>query len=318
MRVRVMRLLQGSAMPSLRPLLALVLLVALGLPAHAGSCAGAEFRVMTYNIRLDTESDGANRWANRRDLFVGQLRLLQPAILGLQEVVPGQRADLVAALPGYAALGGGRDDGKLAGEASPLFVSKAEFRVRGSGMFWLSPTPSVPSLGWDAAFRRVATWAHLVRRGDGLKLLAINTHWDHLGREARLRSALQLREWIARNRMAGEAVVLLGDFNAPLTEASLQALTEASASNQALTDSRARSQEPAIGASITFNGWSPIPTSGETIDHVLLGPGLAVRRYHALAELFDGRLASDHFPVIADLAPTRSCAVRGPAAARPR
>lgn len=291
-------------MKSIRTILALILL-ALSPAARAASCQADEFRVMTYNIRLDTEADGPNRWANRRALFTGQVRLLRPDILGMQEVQPGQRADLLADLPGYVALGGGRDDGKLAGEASPLFVARSRFAVLGSGMFWLSPTPKVPSLGWDASYRRVATWAHLRRRSDGMHLLAINTHWDHLGKQARLNSALQLRGWIEANRRSGEAVVLLGDFNAPLTEASLQALLNP----PMLADSRALSQEPAIGTAITFNGWTPIPTSGDTIDHVLVAPGLAVKRYHALAEHFDGRLASDHFPVIADLAPT-ACAAR--------
>lgn len=291
-------------MKSIRTFLALILL-ALSPAARAATCQAGEFRVMTYNIRLDTEADGANRWANRRVLFTGQIRLLRPDILGMQEVLPGQRADLVSDLPGYAALGGGRDDGRHAGEASPLFVAREKFAVLGSGMFWLSPTPGVPSLGWDASYRRVATWAHLRRRSDGMRLLAINTHWDHMGKQARLGSALQLRGWIAANRRAGEAVVLLGDFNAPLSEASLQTLLDPTM----LGDSRALSQEPAIGAAITFNGWTPIPTSGDTIDHVLVAPGLAVKRYHALAEHFDGRLASDHFPVIVDLAP-KACAAR--------
>lgn len=291
-------------MPPIRLILAIVLAVspAGAALARTGQCSTSELRVMTYNIRLDTQSDGANRWANRRDLLIGQIRLLRPALLGLQEVVPGQRADLVAALPGYTMLGGGRDDGKLRGEASPLLVDKAALAVRSSGMFWLSPTPERPSKGWDAAFPRVATWAHLVRRADGLRLLAVNVHWDHVGVEARRGSARQLRRWIAAQRQPGEAVVLLGDFNAPLAEASLQELIGPGAGSPGLADSRAASREPAIGGAITFNGWNPLPASGETIDHVLVGPGLAVQRYHALAETFDGRLASDHFPVIADLA----------------
>lgn len=291
-------------MKSIRTILVLMLLV-LSPAARAAICQADEFRVMTYNIRLDTEADAANRWANRRALLAGQVRLLRPDILGLQEVLPGQRADLVADLPGYVALGGGRDDGRQAGEASPLLVARSRFTVLSSGMFWLSATPDVPSLGWDAAYRRVATWGRLRRRSDGMRLLAINIHWDHLGKQARLNSALQLRGWIAANRRAGEAVVLLGDFNAPLAEGSLQALLGPAM----LADSRALSQEPAIGATITFNGWMPIPASGDTIDHVLVSAGLAVKRYHALAEHFDGRLASDHFPVIADLAPT-VCAAR--------
>ncbi|MEQ1498093.1 MAG: endonuclease/exonuclease/phosphatase family protein [Novosphingobium sp.] len=285
-----------------RLILAAILLLGSAAPAlSAETCSTPRpFRAMTYNIRLDTPADGQNAWAHRRGMFISQVRLLGPALLGLQEVVPGQRADMAAALPEYSALGEGRDEGG-AGEASPLFVDRAQFRVRSSGMFWLSPTPVVPSKGWDAAYRRVATWAHLRRRSDGKAVLAINTHWDNVGKQARLNSALQLRGWIAAHRGAGEAVILLGDFNAPLSEESLVALLAPPRGLTPLNDARANSTEPAEGAQITFNGWDPIPKSGDTIDHILVGPGLKVLRYHALGETFDGRLASDHFPVIADL-----------------
>lgn len=277
----------------------IMLLLAAAIPEPARSqtrCSSEDFRVMTYNIRLDTEADGPNRWALRRDLLIGQVRLLQPQILGLQEVLPGQRSDLAAALPGFAFLGGGRDDGKLEGEASPLMIDRSRYRIAESGMFWLSPTPAVPSLGWDAGFRRVASWVHLVDRVDGTRLLAINTHWDHVGLAARLNSARQLREWIAGHRRGAEEVVLLGDFNAPLFEGSVQTLL-----SEDLRDTSAAAIEPPTGPRATFNGWSLVPEPAAAIDHVLASPGLAVRRHHVLAEHFGGRLASDHFPVIADL-----------------
>src|SRR5689334_7118643 len=75
-------------------------------------------RVMTYNVRLDLASDGVNRWSERREQFIGQIRLMRPAILGLQEVVPGQKQDLEAALPEYVFLGVPRDDGRSKGEYS--------------------------------------------------------------------------------------------------------------------------------------------------------------------------------------------------------
>ncbi len=275
-----------------RAALAAALLAA--TPAQAATCAPA-LRVMTYNIRLDTPADGENRWELRRPLVLSQLDLLQPAILGLQEVVPGQLRDLAAALPGHQRIGEGRD-GAGQGEASPLFVSRRLFTVRASGMFWLSPTPQVPSLGWDASYRRVATWAQLRRRADGARVLAVNTHWDHLGLQARLESGKQLASWIAAHRQKGEAVVLLGDFNAELSESSMAALLGP------LGDARAAAGTAAAGTTITFNGYDPMPRSGRAIDHVLVAPGTRVLRYHALAEQFDGRLASDHFPVIADLA----------------
>ena len=269
------------------------------LPAQAARCGpGNEVRAMTYNIRLDVASDGANAWPHRRTEFLSQIRLLHPAILALQEVVPGQYADLRAGLPGYAFTGGGRDDGAGQGEASPLAVDRSALAIVSSGMFWLSPTPDRPSLGWDAAFRRVATWAQLRRRDDGLRILAISTHWDHVGLDARRNSALQLRRWIAAHRIDKQPVVLLGDFNAPLAEPSLASLMQ----GQLVSDSRALSREPPVGAAATFNGFDPVPRAGSTIDHILVG-GIGVSRHHVLAEHFDGRVASDHFPVIADLAP---------------
>lgn len=273
----------------------------LAAPAAARSCAAPELRVMTYNIRLDTEADGANRWALRRDLLIAQLRLLRPAIAGFQEVLPGQRADLAAALDGHVMLGGGRDDGKEAGEASPLLIEKLRFRVMSHGMFWLSPTPDRPSRGWDAAYPRVATWAHLVTRGTGRRILTINTHWDHQGVAARAQSATQLHSWISANTLPGEAVLLLGDFNAPLSEGSLRSLLAGRGEATALRDARTLALEPPAGGPATFNGWRIDPDPSPAIDHLLVGPGLAVTRFHILAAHSGGRLASDHFPVIADM-----------------
>ena len=278
----------------------LALLAALALfaaPACAAPRCEAETRVMTYNIRLDTPADGPNRWELRRDLLVAQVHLLKPEIAGFQEVVPGQLADLAAALPGHIRIGGGRDGDGAAGEASPLFVSRAAFAVRARGQFWLSPTPDKTSLGWDAAYPRIATFAHLRRRGDGGRVLVLNTHWDHIGTQARLESARQIARWIAANRQRGEALVVLGDFNAALAEPSLQALL----SEGQLTDARAAAGRNAQGTTITFNAFQAVPAKGGLIDHVLVGSGVVVRRWHALAEHFDGRVASDHFPVIADL-----------------
>lgn len=275
----------------------LAALALLAVPVSAAPRCPPDTRVMTYNIRLDTAADGPNRWDQRRDLLTAQLHLLRPDIAGFQEVVPGQLADLEAALPKYIRIGSGRDGDGTAGEASPLFVSRAGFAVRAHGQFWLSPTPDKTSRGWDAAFPRIVTFAHLRRRSDGARLLALNTHWDHIGTQARLESARQIARWIAANRQLGEAVVVLGDFNAALAEPSLQALL---AEGQ-LADARAAAGRYAQGTSISFNAFQALPAKGTLIDHVLVDPATRVRRWHLLAEHFDGRVASDHFPVIADL-----------------
>jgi len=160
----------------------------------------AQLRIMTYNIRLDTPVDGPNRWAYRRAGVVAQIDWFHPDIFGLQEVVFSQKQDMIADLPDYRLIGAGRDDGHDAGESSPLGYRIELFDLLGSGTFWLSPTPERPSKGWDAAFPRVATWVRLRTKRGGKTILAVNTHWDHIGIEARRQSGLLLARWLAENR----------------------------------------------------------------------------------------------------------------------
>ena len=258
---------------------------------------------MTYNIRLDLQSDGVNKWANRRDQFVGQIGLMHPAILGLQEVVRGQQADLEKAFPTYAFLGLPREGGPM-GESANLAFDRTVFKVTKSGTFWLSPTPSVPSKGWDAAYSRVASWAHLVRRSDGGKFLALNTHLDNEGQTARLESARQIVRFLASNRAPNEWVVMTGDFN---TEPGTPPLQELTSAKLGLRDARTISKTPPVGPSGTWNDFQALPKEESRIDFVLVDPKIDVERYAILAWHGDGgRTASDHFPVVADLIACRA------------
>ena len=254
---------------------------------------------MTYNIRLALESDGPNRWEARRSAFIGQLQLMHPGILGLQEVVAAQKADLERWLPGYTFLGVARDDGRSAGEFSNLAIDQSIFKVRSSGTFWLSPTPEKPSKGWDAAYRRIETWAHLVRRSDGHRFLALNTHLDNEGRQARLEGAREILGWLSANREPGESILMTGDFNSEPGSPPYQALTS---SALGLRDARTVSRWPPIGPEGTFNNFDALPASSRRIDYVLVDPLIDVERYAVLSWHGEAnRVASDHFPVVADL-----------------
>ena len=278
-------------------------IAALGMEVPTAAAPSCDpLRVMSYNIRLDLASDGVNRWANRRDQFVGQIKVMQPAILGLQEVVPTQKADLERALPDYIFLGLPRDDGRTNGEYSNLAVDRDVFRVRSSGTFWLSLTPAVPSKGWDAAYPRIATWARLVRRSDGQRVLALNTHLDHSGEQARLLGARQIANWLIANRAPGEVVVITGDFNAVPGSPPMRELTNNALS---LRDTR-EAARTLVGPEGTFNAFKAIPDEARRIDYIFADPSVTVRSHAVLAWLIEGgRVASDHFPVVADLSTCR-------------
>ena len=256
-------------------------------------------RVMTYNIRLDLESDGANRWSARRDQFIGQIAFARPAVLGLQEVVAGQKADLEEGLPNYSFIGVARDDGKSAGEFSNLAVDKAAFRILSSGTFWLSPTADRPSKGWDASYRRIVTWAHLKARMGGRSILALNTHLDNDGATARREGARMIRDFIVKNRRPGERVIVTGDFNSTPDSPPYRILT---GPPLALQDTRLAGTSPPLGPESPWNGFTVVPTDPPRIDYVVVDPALKVERSSVMAWHFDGpRTASDHYPVVADL-----------------
>lgn len=262
-------------------------------PLLSGTCE-RPILAMTYNIRLDTSADGQNSWKHRKNLLIGQIKTLRPEILGMQEVLPNQREDMASALPQYSFVGGGRDDGKMAGEASPLAIDRRHFQILSSGTFWLSLTPDIPSLGWDAGFKRIVTWAHLEDK-DGTRLLAINTHWDHQGAVARRESGRLILEWLDRNLKKNEQVIVMGDLNAESSEISVAQLLE----RGALRDTRTASASPSTGGAISFNGFEPIPKSGKLIDHIFVSEKIIVKAHNVVAQHENGRVPSDHFPVAA-------------------
>ncbi len=55
----------------------------------------SSFRVMTYNIRMDTVNDGKNQWHLRKDRVIGLIRHYKPDLLGVQEALPQQMAIMV-------------------------------------------------------------------------------------------------------------------------------------------------------------------------------------------------------------------------------
>lgn len=271
--------------------------MALAALAPVSAEQGQALRVMTYNIRLDLASDGVNAWAKRRDWVVAQVQWLRPDLFGLQEVLPNQKADLIADLPRYRLFGEGRD-AKGAGEASPVGYDTERFEFLAGDMFWLSPTPEVSSRGWDAAYPRIATWARLRIRGSQQVVLAINTHWDHVGIIARRQSAAQLVRWIGTNARHCEQVLLFGDFNSEIDSEQMRIIVR---SPLGLRDARAITKSAPFGPGGTFNGFKPGSPDSSAIDHILVGGQAELERYAVFSQSIDGRVPSDHFPVLVDL-----------------
>lgn len=98
----------------------------------------APLKVMTFNIRMDTNADGDNQWSNRKDLAANLVKFYNTDIFGAQEVLNHQLTDLLTRLPEYAYVGVGREDGKTKGEYAPIIYKKDRFELEDSGNFWLA------------------------------------------------------------------------------------------------------------------------------------------------------------------------------------
>ena len=279
------------------------LAVTLALVATLNACAVSSFpdahdlRVMTFNIRYDNPNDGENSWPYRREQVVSLVRFFAPDVLGVQESLAHQHAYMKAALPGYAAIGVARQDGSVRGEFVPIFINQDRFSVGESGTFWLSETPDVPSVGWDAALPRIVTWVRVSDQRSRKRYLLVNTHWDHRGKTAQIESGKMLRDWLLTNLHTDEMPVVVGDLNVhPLSEAYSSIVDGSVLVDSALLGTAARMGPPG-----TFTGFDPRNPQEEPIDYVLVAPGTEVLRHGVITQHSDGRLPSDHYPVIADI-----------------
>jgi endonuclease/exonuclease/phosphatase family metal-dependent hydrolase len=258
---------------------------------------------MSFNIRYANPGDGRNAWPLRRTLVAGSLRLHDIDVAGLQEALRSQIDDLTKQLPQYAWVGVGRDDGKDRGEFTPIFYRRDRFELPESGTYWLSPTPEkIASKGWDAALPRIATWARLKDKQTGKEWYFVNTHFDHMGNEARIHSAELIVSRMAAIASTGVPVVLTGDLNVPEESAAYRTLVGNSKASKGwhLKDACHESETPHFGMTGTFNGFEQsLPTA--KMDYILFAGALRVLQHAIPNDMADGRFASDHFAVIAEL-----------------
>jgi endonuclease/exonuclease/phosphatase family metal-dependent hydrolase len=281
-------------MPIRQRLRRLVAILSCALLAPAVQ-AQVVFNAATYNLRLNLASDGADAWPQRKEAVKALIRYHEIDLLGTQEGLIDQIEDL-AAMPGYAHVGVGRDDGKRGGEFAAIFYRTDRFALLANGDFWLSPTPDVPGKGWDAkCCNRIASWARLRERASGREFFVFSVHFDHEGVVARRESAhLMLRKM---REIAGDAPLLcLGDFNATPESEPIGIMAAG------LRDAFQISATPPYGPVGTFNGFKLDAPLKDRIDYIFLGPRWRVLRYAALTDRYNARFPSDHLPVVARVA----------------
>jgi endonuclease/exonuclease/phosphatase family metal-dependent hydrolase len=291
--------------------LGLLLIVTLALQTRAAAAnerpqAQADLVVMSFNVRYAAANDGENNWDKRKDLACDVVRRQAPDLIGLQEALRVQIDDFRAALPQYAELGVGREDGKTKGEYSAILYRKDRFDVNDSGTFWLSDTPEVPgSITWGNACTRVCTWARFLPKS-GKPFYLFNTHLDHISQPAREKGMALIMSRLT-GRKHQDPVVLTGDFNSGennpvvhylLGERQLDAASNGLSKNPLpLVDTFRLLHKDATDVR-TAHGFTG-SRSGTKIDYIFVQPGVEVLKAEILYDSKDNHYPSDHFPIMA-------------------
>lgn len=251
-----------------------------------GGSKTAEVKVITYNIRLSTGNDGDNSWQYRKQASVNMIRSEKPTLIGFQEMLSDQWSYLLESLPEYKMIGVGRDDGAKAGEYMAIFYRPDKVELLQWGTFWLSPTPDVPSKGWDASYKRTCTWATFRSLDTGTTFAHFNTHLDHQGAVAQREGLKLVANKIKELVPADMPIFLTGDFNIPTDNEAFKML------EGELSDARKTSPESDQRA--TYNAWGGREA---TIDHIFYRKATPYVFKVLRNENYGAPYISDHYPV---------------------
>ena len=248
---------------------------------------------MTYNIRYANNNVG-EEWELRKNNVSEMIRFHKPDIFGLQEALHEQVEYISTEFEDFKMIGVGRDDGAKEGEFSPLFISN-NFDVKDSGTFWLSEKPDSPSIGWDASYKRIATWAIIQSLSSGESIFVINTHFDHQGELARLESARLLLSKI-KEYSQNLPIILLGDFNFTVDAEAYKILHN----SELIGDANEKSQYH-YGTNNTFNDFGKGTLIPAKIDFIFVSDNIDVIHHAIIGDKFNNKFPSDHMPVLIEI-----------------
>ena len=257
-----------------------------------GSFAGCkpdkyELNIMSFNIRWPVGEDaGFRNWTYRKEAVVEFLNNSEADVIGLQEIhtKKDQLSYIQENLAKQYELIYFGDN-----ETNAIIYNKKVFNLISQEQYWLSETPDVSSIGWNANCYLAAGILMLEHKATGETVRVINTH-GALDDDTNVKGF----ELIAERSLSGENdpfTIMTGDFNAKPDKLGYVPIAEK------LQDCRVTAAESSNRESVTYNGWGG---KGSIIDYCFVSKGenVEVLTYQVREDKWgDGNYLSDHFAV---------------------
>ena len=246
----------------------------------------AQYKIVTCNIRGAFGVDGENEFALRKEAVVKHLTELLPDVIGFQELNHEMRMELIALMPGYAFLGGGREKNRL-GESSAIAYRQNRLIPERVLSEILSPTPHIPGTTYgedQSKCPRIFSSCDFMPIDSDTPIRVMNIHTDHLGKSARLLECRQLlNSYTEQQALRPMPTAITGDFNATPDAPEIKLISESGC----FTDVTS-------GIDGSFHGFGKFISSPVKIDYVFVSEEFKPVSVKSYRYTNDGRYLSDH------------------------
>ncbi|TMW63771.1 hypothetical protein Poli38472_002712 [Pythium oligandrum] len=279
-----------------------------GRAAEVVNSPPLNLKIMTFNLRFAGGNDGFNGWRFRKDHVADIINRYHPAIMGTQEGLKDQLAELKELLTHpYERYGVERE---VDGEFEQIFYDTTIVEFLEGGNFWLSETPDKPhTKGWDAACVRLVTWCKFRLLATKQEFYFFNTQLDHVGATSRAQGSKLLWDRMQEiTKTADAPLFLMGDFNTYRHTSTYSYFTR-DADGPQLLEAWPEADEKIGTVSYTYHGWAGVDNDGERgavvaanhIDWIFYRPQMKVLKTEVITEARNGRYPSDHYPIQAEV-----------------
>ncbi|MBQ2915842.1 MAG: endonuclease/exonuclease/phosphatase family protein [Clostridia bacterium] len=241
-----------------------------------------KIKVMSFNISCGEPSE------ERHNRIIERIKGEAPDVIGLQEGIDLSCERITKALGDtYTMLGHGREENSD-GENTNIMFRKDKFELLESKTFWITDTPEVFSKHPESCCPRIYTYQLLKTKENGQIFLHVNTHFDHIGVNARIAQAKILTSWIEKTFGDKYPVFITGDFNCTSDSEEYNVIINAGYTVTNVTGEN----------TYTFNGYGE---SEIIIDFCFINDKIKPVSYHVCDGKINGEWVSDHNAIVSEI-----------------